>query len=295
MKRKLAGSRAAAFGQKRLPQGEVAFTLIELLVVIAIIAILAALLLPALSRSKQAADLAVCRSNLRQQGVGLAMYVNDFGVYPPFVSTGPNGGLWPHSLIRYTGDWPTNGVLNGQSTPAAKSVWACPGYDRIQGTYFINMPGGGAVGAYAYNGGPGKFYLTGRGAPVLDGRLGGVDLYDSARESSIASPSQMIAIGDATIAQGSQLPTGFPQGYPIGIITGPYFWDILVGPPWPPGFPNESHFDPFQLLMLRRHGGQWNTVFCDGHVDTGRSPKFYNYLSDEVLSRWNRDHQAHRQ
>ena len=62
----------------------IAFTLIELLVVIAIIMLLAALLLPALSRARETGRRAVCVSNLRQIGLASQLYANDYvGQFPP--------------------------------------------------------------------------------------------------------------------------------------------------------------------------------------------------------------------
>jgi len=62
-----------------------AFTLIELLVVIAVIAILAALLMPAIGRAKEAGKATACLSNLRQIGVGIQLYVQDNNNRLPFM------------------------------------------------------------------------------------------------------------------------------------------------------------------------------------------------------------------
>src|SRR5256885_584131 len=72
---------------RRSKRTRAAFTLIELLVIIAIITILAALLLPTLSRAKSAADAVVCKNNLRQISIGLHLYLNDFGAYVLFAET----------------------------------------------------------------------------------------------------------------------------------------------------------------------------------------------------------------
>ena len=276
------------------------FTLIELLVVIAIIAILAAMLLPALNRAKKAAEDTICRNNLRQQMVGLSVYLGDFAAYPlaigPPIDGNPTQILWMQRLEKYVGDkWsPDTARYDSAHLTGAqpRGVYSCPSYNRVKGLYWIS--GDGATGAYGYNAIEGPFGGAGSwvGSQVEFASLGRWSAGNQpVSESQVVAPSQMIAIGDSQLVQLAGMPAGAVNDI-TGIFVAPSPQSSLIAANI--SLPQSVAIPASVMATLQRHGGQWNMVFCDGHSEKGRGPTFFDWRYDDVLRHWNRDNMAHR-
>jgi prepilin-type N-terminal cleavage/methylation domain-containing protein/prepilin-type processing-associated H-X9-DG protein len=126
--------------EEKINKGRLGFTLIELLVVIAIIAILAAILLPVLSKARERGYRAACMSNLHQQGVGFTIYGSDSNNklpdlrYTPFTTTsGTAYGNWPWDIS-------TNFTDAMIADGCTRNVFYCPAYSQFNcdQTWFFN-------------------------------------------------------------------------------------------------------------------------------------------------------------
>src|SRR6266498_905686 len=168
-----------------------AFTLIELLVVIAIIAILASLLLPALSHARIEAFRAQCLSNVRQISIVTLSYVADFHAYPIHYNRYDPDLYWAAKLKPY---------INARWTD---KVFHCPDFkytNRMASRTLdvdVFYPGRGCYDMNVM--GTGTWGLGIGGALVMSGPRGETETITPTRESDIRVPAEMIAIGDVSI------------------------------------------------------------------------------------------------
>ena len=238
------------------------FTLVELQVSVAVMGMLAAILLPALSQARSRALRTQCASNLRQDGIALALYLAE-GSHFPLAQTANGLGAWQWALFPANSGGTLYCPQRARASDRFKELFNSP--DQILAHYGYNASG--AAGALNLGlGGDYKWADNGGG------------YFEPIPENSVAVPSEMVALGD-----------GRPLLYPLVALA--QHQKVLPADVCYLVF--HENVPSYGLPGVgERHGPGANMLFVDGHVEY-RTQAAWAAATPEARRVWNRDHLPH--
>lgn len=271
------GVRGTPAAGRTVPRRRAGFTLIEVLVVASIIALLVAILLPALVAAKRQAHAALCLSNQKQIGIGLTGYVmNNKDRFPQHssLSTVVPRTRWPDYLQIYMRE---------------TQVYTCPSLTEQQQRDFkhpfahtVDRPTGQVTGATKFHGGYGYNFQylgnsrvkTGGGAPVEWGQP------FHARLSDIRMPGSTLAVADTRGSRKGDLARDPGQGSAAVYVVDPPLGSLSFGSRgsragstphsgsmWYEGGTSQEDEEKFRSRPHDRHSGKVSVLFSDGHAE----------------------------
>ena len=255
-----------------------AFTLIELLVVIAIIAILAAMLLPALAKAKAKAKAIACVSNNKQIAVASQMYLADFNETQVPEYVGPTIGWAAFCAANPFDD--KIFIVSNRSATFWPDIFRIQGYIKDGNIYCC--PALAATASAGHAGVWSGKYPLGIGASILISPIPSATGGGLTKASQVKHPVDTVTFADAGTADAKSFnltqPDTWVEDYSTGLGTGNVLFRV------PPGVIGGNQ------VVLARHNVRVNVTWFDGHTSTVRNSSLgWNCFPGDPGALWDMD------